>query len=76
MVSQGQPMVSQGQPKGYEGQLEGSKGQPEWSEGQPQWFEGLSESLLGGPIEGRTEFFPLLKDFIPYLGCCPIKKES
>ena len=25
---------------------------------------------------GRMEFFPILKDFVPYQGCCPKRREG
>ena len=56
--------------EGSEGQLEGSEGQPAGSEGQPAGSEGQPE---GGQMDGRTdgrtyvrtEFLPILQDFVP-----------
>ena len=50
-----------------------SKGSPGLSEGPP----GLSEDFEGpGGTNGRTEFLPILWDFIPYRGRCPKSETS
>ena len=63
---------SEGQLEGSEGQLEGSEGQPAGSEGQPAGSEGQPE---GGRTDvrrdRRTEFLPILQDFVPSRGRCP-----
>ena len=58
---------SEGWLEGSEGQLEGSGGQPTGSEGQPAGSEGQPE----GGADGRTEFLPILQDFVPCRGRCP-----
>ena len=68
---------SEGWLEGSEGQLEGSEGQPAGSEGQPAGSEGQPE---GGRTDGRTdvrtEFLPILQDFVPCRGRCPkIRKK-
>ena len=58
--------LSTGLPKGSKGHVEVSEGQAEGSEGQP-----------GGDVrtdvrtDGRTEFLPILQDFVPSRGRCP-----
>ena len=73
-------------PLGIEGLPEGSKGLPEESQGQSEGSKGLPEmpeGLPGGPggvrmygrtykqTDGRTEFLPILQDFVPCWGRCP-----
>ena len=60
--SEGLPEGSEELPEVYQGQIEGSEGLPEGSEGLP--------GGLGG-TDGRTEFLPILQDFVPSRGRCP-----
>ena len=55
-----------GQPAGSEGQPAGSEGQPAGSEGQPE-----GGGRTDGRADGRTEFLPILQDFVPCRGRCP-----
>ena len=61
----------------FKGQLKGSKGLQEGSEGLPEGSEGLQGGPGGGDgctygcTDGRTEFLPILQDFVPCRGRCP-----
>ena len=60
-----------------ERQLEGSEGLSEGSEELPEAYEGLIEGSRAsqrgadGRADGRTEFLPILQDFVPCRGRCP-----
>ena len=65
---------SEGKLEGFEGLLEWSGGQPAGSEGQPEG--GWTDVRTDGRTDVRTEFLPILQDFLPCRGRCPKKGEE
>ena len=61
--------MSEGQHAGSESQPAGSEGQPAGSEGQPE--EGWTDIWMYGQIDRRTEFLPILQDFVLWWGRWP-----
>ena len=70
---EGLPEGSGGLPEGSKGLLEGPEGLPEGPEGLPGGSRG--DGRMYGRTDGRTEFLPILQDFVPCRGRCPKRKK-